>query len=280
MRRGRIAATLITLLAIASGRAWAADLIGNCEMSGAKGDMPITAPVVPGQFTVAVSLPAPTWWNGETAESIRDGFEYCLAANIAWHAGFDKLAVIDTPWDKLISGNAKGFDLALSEILVTAGRKAALAFTAPYFTADFGVLVKPGTAVDAASLPGLRIGVHEATTGAGFVRETLKATSVKAFQEQGELFTTLRAGQIDAVVTDLPIAVAEQGLEAGSLVTVGRYHSGQAYAGIVPKGSADAAVIDRIIAKLKDDGTDKWLAKKYLWNVWNLDPEAIPYFGP
>jgi len=39
-------------------------------------------------------------------------------------------------------------------------------------------------------------------------------------------------------------------------------------------------VIDRIIAKLKDDGTDKWLAKKYLWNVWNLDPEAIPYFGP
>jgi polar amino acid transport system substrate-binding protein len=163
---------------------------------------------------------------------------------------------------------------------VTAERKAKLSFTAPYLTNDFGVLVKPGTAVDAASLPGLRIGVREATAASNFVRETLKAKSVTTYLEQGELFAALRAGQIDVVVTDLAIALSEQGLESGSLVTVGRFHSGEAFAAIYPKGTPNGPVFDRILSKLKDDGTDKWLAKKYLWSVWNLDPEVVPYFGP
>ena len=280
MRCAGIVFLLFPMIAMSAWRAQAADLIGNCEMSGTKGDMAISAPVVPGQLTVAVSLPAPTWWNGESADAVRDGFEYCLAANIAWHAGFDKLAVVDMAWNKLIDGSGHGFDLAVSEISVTAERKAKLSFTAPYFTTDFGVLVKPGTAIDGATLPEARIGVLEATAGANFARETLKAKSVKGYPEQGELFSALRAGQIDAVVTDLPIAISEQGLEGGSVVTIGRYHSGQAFAGVFPKGSADGPVFGRIIAKLMDDGTDKWLAKKYLWSVWNIDPEAIPYFGP
>ena len=40
--------------------AQAADMIGNCEMSGTKGDMAIAAPAKAGQLTVEVSLPAPT----------------------------------------------------------------------------------------------------------------------------------------------------------------------------------------------------------------------------
>ena len=74
-----------------AGQAAAADMIGNCELSGQKGSIPITEPAKAGQLTVEVSLPAPIWWNGDTPEAIKDGMEYCIAAEIAWRAGYDKI---------------------------------------------------------------------------------------------------------------------------------------------------------------------------------------------
>src|SRR5690349_18518595 len=76
----------------------AAETIGNCELTGAKGSIPIAGPAVPGQLTVQVSLPAPVWWNGDTPESIKSGMEYCMAAEIAWRAGYEKLKVVAVDW--------------------------------------------------------------------------------------------------------------------------------------------------------------------------------------
>jgi polar amino acid transport system substrate-binding protein len=82
---------LVAAAAIAlAGPAAAADMIGNCEMSGAKGSIPLEKPAKAGQLTVEVSLPAPIWWNGDTPEAIKDGMEYgilhgrrnCLARRI------------------------------------------------------------------------------------------------------------------------------------------------------------------------------------------------------
>ena len=72
---------LAALLAFSTS-AMSADMIGNCELSGAKGSIPIATPAKPGQLTVQVSLPAPIWWNGDTPEAIKDGMEYCMAAEI------------------------------------------------------------------------------------------------------------------------------------------------------------------------------------------------------
>ena len=63
---------LAALLAFSTS-AMSADMIGNCELSGAKGSIPIAAPAKAGQLTVQVSLPAPIWWNGDTPEAIKDG---------------------------------------------------------------------------------------------------------------------------------------------------------------------------------------------------------------
>ena len=82
---GRLA--LVAALALASfivARPAAADMnmIGNCDVTGTKGQFPLT-PAKPGQLTVEVNLPAPGWWNGDTPDTIKDGYEYCMAANIA-----------------------------------------------------------------------------------------------------------------------------------------------------------------------------------------------------
>src|SRR5271163_710721 len=66
-----------------------AQTYGDCEVSGKKGEFHMT-PAVPGQLTDEVSLPAPGWYNGDTPDMIKGGYEYCMAANIAYRSGLDK----------------------------------------------------------------------------------------------------------------------------------------------------------------------------------------------
>ncbi|HTN97843.1 MAG TPA: amino acid ABC transporter substrate-binding protein, partial [Nordella sp.] len=101
-KRSLLAAAALATVAAFSMPAAAANMIGNCEVTGEKGSIPIDKPAKAGQLTVEVSLPAPIWWNGDTPESIKDGMEYCFAAEIAWRAGFDKMEVINVGWDALV----------------------------------------------------------------------------------------------------------------------------------------------------------------------------------
>src|SRR5262249_6892155 len=105
--------TAAAVLLLCGSAAYSADKIGDCELTGTKGSMPIQT-VTPGQVTVQVALPAPGWYNGNTPDTIKDGYEYCMAADMAYRAGYDKLVVVNTTWASLIAGQTQGFDFALS----------------------------------------------------------------------------------------------------------------------------------------------------------------------
>ena len=197
-------------LFVFSTASFAADMIGNCEVTGKKGETPIASPAKPGQLTVQVSLPAPIWWNGDTPEAIKDGMEYCMAAEIAWRAGYDKLEVVNVGWDALIAGQTSNFDLAMSEISITEERKAVHEFSVPYFNSDIGVLTRADAPVTEESLVTAKIGVQQATTGAAFVTEKLGSNNVQVYPDQGDMFAALCSGQIDAAITDTSIVLAEE----------------------------------------------------------------------
>ena len=261
-----------------SSSALAADKIGNCELSGTKGSIPIAAPAKAGQLTVQVNLPAPIWWNGDTPEAIKDGMEYCMAAEIAWRAGYDKLEVVNVGWDPLVAGQTSGYDLTLSQVSITDERKKVVDFSIPYFNSDIGVLTRADAPVDATTVKTAKIGLQQATTGASFATEKLGLTNVQIYPEQGDMFTALRAGQIDAVLTDTSIALAEEKNTEGKSVVVGQYKTGETYGAIYEKGSANEGTIDKIIQSMIDDGTIKKLGGKYLAAAWGKDPATIPYF--
>ena len=261
-----------------STSAFAVDMIGNCELSGAKGSIPIAAPAKAGQLTVQVNLPAPIWWNGDTPEAIKDGMEYCMAAEIAWRAGYVKLEVVHVGWDPLVAGQTSGYDLTLSQVSITDDRKKVVDFSIPYFNSDIGVLTRADAPVDATSIKTAKIGLQQATTGAAFATEKLGLTNVQMYPEQGDMFTALRAGQIDAAMTDSSIALVEQLNTEGKSVVVGQYKTGEVYGAIYEKGSANSATIDKIIQSMIDDGTIAKLAGKYLAAAWGKDPATIPYF--
>jgi polar amino acid transport system substrate-binding protein len=269
--------TLAVAAVVAAGApAGAADMIGNCAVTGAKGSVALT-PAVAGQLTVEVNLPAPGFWNGDTPEAIKDGFEYCLAAEIAHRAGLDKVAVVNVAWDALVAGQTKNFDLALSQISITDERKKVVDFSTPYFASDIGVLAKKGTAVDSGKMKSLRIGVQQATTGADFVDQQLKpSTPAKVFPDTPSMFTALQAGQIDVAMTDTAIVLQQAGASGGLFEVVGQYTTGESYGALYPKGSANEAALNKAIEALIADGTIKALATKYLGG----DPSAIPKFTP
>jgi polar amino acid transport system substrate-binding protein len=271
---GIAAATLM------STAASAADKIGNCELVGPKGSIPVANPAKPGQVTVEVSLPAPVWWNGDTPESIKDGMEYCMAAEMAYRAGYDKLEVVNVGWDPLVTGQTTNFDFAFSQISITDERKKVVDFSVPYFYSDMGILVRTDKPVDEKSIKEAVVGVQQATTGAAFATEKLGLKNVQVYPEQGDMFTALRAGQIDAAMTDTSITLGEEVNGGGKVKVVGQYKTGETYGALYPKGGANSATWDNIIQSMIDDGTLSKLADKYLASVWGKDPAKVPYFNP
>ncbi len=271
-----VALAAFTALATLSGLAQAADKIGNCEVTGKKGAYTIT-PAIPGQLTYETNLPAPGWNNGDTPDTIKEGYEYCLAANVAWRLGLDKVVIKNVDFDALVAGQTKDFDIALSQISITEKRKEVVQFSVPYFDSDVGVLTKKGKKVESGDMKGLRLGVQQGTTGADFVAEQIKPkTPAKVFADTPAMFTALMAGQIDVALTDTAIVVPQAATSGGKQVVVGQYSTGEKYGALFPKGSANAATIDKILAELVAEGVTAKLQAKYLAG----DMSKIPYFKP
>src|SRR3954453_16406588 len=94
---------------------------GDCKVTSKKDSISIE-PAQAGTLTVETTLPAQGWWNGTTPESIKSGYEYCLAANLANAAGLKSVTVKNVSFAQLVAGRTNNFDLALAEISITPER--------------------------------------------------------------------------------------------------------------------------------------------------------------
>ena len=56
----------------------------------------------------------------------------------------------------------------------------------------------------------VKVGIQQGTTGATFAQDTLGIKDPQIFADQPEMFAALRAGQIDAAITDTSITLAEE----------------------------------------------------------------------
>ena len=260
--------------------AMAANMIGNCEVTGEKGSIPLANPAKAGQFTVLTSLPAPIWWNGDAVENTKDGMEYCMAAEIAWRAGYDKMEVVNTSWEAFIGTQAQGYDVGFAQTSITEERKKVFDFTTPYFNSDMGVIAKADAPVDEKSIKTVKVGIQQGTTGAKFAQETLGIKDPQIFADQPEMFAALRAGQVDAAITDTSITLAEEKATEGKSKVMGQYKTGEVYGGIMQKGNPNNETVSKIIQSMIDDGTLAKLGAKYLAAGWGKDPATIPYFNP
>lgn len=272
---------LLTLwLSVLAGGAAAASDFGNCDVSGARGSVKLET-VVPGALSVRAVLPAPGWWNGDSPDTIKDGFEYCLAANMAYRAGLDRVIVVNRSFAQVIAGQAKGFDIALSEITITEERKKVLNFTEPYFNSDQGVLVKAGTHVDKDNIKKMRLAAEQATTTLQYILDNIKPIEhPKVFASVAPMYAALAAGQVDAVLYDTPNVLARAKESNGMFKVVGRYDMGEKWGAVVNKDSPNLAIFNKLIGDFKKDGTLERLTNRYLTPTLGVDPASLPVFTP
>jgi ABC-type amino acid transport substrate-binding protein len=272
---------LFTLLLSAfAGEAWAASDYGNCEVSGERGSVKLQT-LVPGALSVRPTLPAPGWWNGDSPDTIKDGFEYCMAATMAYRAGLDRVIVVNRSFAQVVTGQAKGFDIALSEITITEERKKVLNFTEPYFSSDQGVLVKTGTKIDKDNIRKMRLAAEQATTTLQYIVDNIKPVEQpKVYPSVAGMYAALAAGQVDAVLYDTPNVLARARDSHGMFEVVGRYDMGERWGGIVNKDSPNLATFNKLIEDFKKDGTLEKLASRYLTPTLGADLAKIPVFTP
>ena len=253
---------------------------GKCQVAGTRGSVKLQT-VVPGALSVRPDIPAPGWWNGDSPDTIKDGFEYCLAANMAYRAGLDRVIVVNRSFAQVLTGQAQGFDLALSQITITPEREKVVDFTHPYYSSDQGVLVRTGTKVDKDSIKTLRIAVEQGTTTYYYVTDRIKPVQPPSvFPQTAPMFASLAAGQVDAVIYDTPTVLAEAKQSHGAFAVVGRYDMGERWGGLVNKGSPNLPAFNKLIDDFREDGTLERLTKTYLAPGLSMDLAKLPVFTP
>ena len=251
----------------------AATSFGKCTVTGKAGSIKIK-PAKAGVLTVQTALPAPGWFNGDEPAKIQDGYEYCMAAEIAHRAGLSKVEVVNVDFDQLVSAGTKDFDVAFAEISITDKRKAVVDFSVPYFASDIGILAKKDAKITStADLKKLKLGVQKATTGADFITGKV-APDAKVFEAAADLFSALDSGAVDVVFTDTSIVQEQEKKSAGAEKVVGQYKTGESYGALYPKGSANKTEIDKAITAMISEKVTNALATKYL----SGDPSAPPFF--
>ncbi|HRW49418.1 MAG TPA: transporter substrate-binding domain-containing protein [Caldilinea sp.] len=205
------------------------------------------------------------------------GFDVDLLNAMAADGDFE-VAYVVSDFDEIFAGLQSGkYDAAISAITITDARKEIVDFTEPYFESGNapvsfynpgqGIAIRTdNTAITGPEslTEGVRVGVKSGTTGAEFAAENTTAELVE-FVESKPALDALTAGEVDAVIVDIPVIVGyiKSNPNAGLRVTGGPVTE-EAYGIAVSKDKPEVlAKLNEALARVR--GSDQYAT---LFNTW------------
>lgn len=213
--------------------------------------------VADGTLTVCTDSPYPPMEYEENGEFT--GFDIELMRAIAEDNGLE-LAVANTGFDPITSGlamEAGDCDIAAASITITPEREENIDFSDPYFVADQSLLTTRDSGITSISdLDGRNLGVQTGTTGEIYANENAAGATIISFENPGDLFTALAAGNIDAILQDI-VPNAAEAADNDDLVIVETYPTAEEY-GFATKEEGSEDVLEAVnasLANLRSDGT-------------------------
>lgn len=224
--------------------------------------------VTPGVLTVCTDSPYPPFeYEDPSTPTGYNGFDVEITEAIAQSMGLE-LQIKDVAFDALQSGTvlaAGQCDMGMSAITITEERKANIDFAAPYYDSLQSLLTAEDSGITSlADMAGRNLGVQQGSTGQMFAEENApEGTNFVEFPSDGELWPALQAGQIDAILQDLPVNV-EHTKEAG-WVLVEEFQTGEQYGFAFAKGErVDVReAVDAALEELRANGTYDEIYAKY-----------------
>lgn len=224
--------------------------------------------IADGTLTVCSDIPYPPFEVEDAdAPSGYSGFDMDIMQAIADGLGLE-LAVQDVGFDPLASGTvlaAGQCDVGASAMTITDERKANLDFSDPYYDSLQSLLVPPDsdiTGID--DLAGKIVGVQTGTTGQAYAQENAPdGTEIPDFPSDGELWPALQAGNIDAILQDLPVNIEHAKTEGYEVVE--EYQTDEQYGFAFAKGEKDALIeaVNEQLQTMRDDGSYQEIYDSY-----------------
>lgn len=220
-----------------------------------------------GQLTLCSDVPYAPFEVEKEDGSGYTGFDIELMRAVADDLGL-QLEVVNTAFDPIQSGTALAAgecDVAASAISITEEREANLDFSEPYYAAEQSLATTPDSGITSlGDTAGRRIGVQSATTGEAYAQEHATEAEIVSFENPGDLFTALAAGDVDAILQDLPVN-AEQARDNDGIEVVETYDTGENYGFAVAEEGADELLdaINQALGELRENGTYDELYDEY-----------------
>jgi len=229
--------------------------------------------VTPGELTVGSDTAFPPFesMNGQVAE----GFDVDLMGAIAKEMGISKVVFKTEIFDTLIPTLKAGgkFDVIASGMTIKAERQKEIDFSDPYFDSNQSVAMKTGGTYTApADLKGKKVGVQSGTTGESWAKENLKpaGAEIVPFKDAVSAFSALQAGNVYAVINDLPVTAEVVKDTTKGLAMVAQIPTGEQYGFGVSKENPDLLkAINDALKKVKDSGEYASIYKKW----FGVEPE-------
>lgn len=197
------------------------------------------------------------------------GFDIDLMSAIAKGLGV-KLEIKDSDFTPLQGGilfNSRQCDIGASAMTINDERKEKILFSDGYYASNQSLLVPTGSDIKTiADLAGKKVGVQKATTGEAYTEANAPDADRIQFADDGKMYTALIAGQIDAILQDLPVNLEHQKdtKQPGKYTVVETYETDESYGFAAKKDNTK--LIDAVNAQLKalrDSGEYKTIFDKY-----------------
>jgi polar amino acid transport system substrate-binding protein len=264
----RVSAALAAsaLLLTACGGGDGEPTVDDGDTGTAAADLPL---ITEGTLTVCSDVPYPPFeFEDPDSPSGYSGFDLDLMQAIAEKLGLE-LVVQGTGFDPIQSGTAMAAgqcDIAASAITITEEREENIDFSEPYYDALQSLLVP--TDSDIATLDdvaGGRLGVQSATTGEAYANDNAPDDAeIVSFENPGDLFVALEAGDLDAILQDLPVN-AERARQFDNVEVIEEYDTDEQYGFAVTEEGAEALLeaVNGALAELREDGTYDSLYDEY-----------------
>ncbi|NMM89328.1 amino acid ABC transporter substrate-binding protein [Rhodococcus sp. SRB_17] len=228
-----------------------------------------------GVLTVATDSPAYEPWFHDNDPSNGQGFEGAVARAVIEKLGYnsDQVTFTSVGWGDALKPGSKDFDFALDQFTISGDRRDAVDFSSPYYAVAQSVIAlqsnSASQATDLASLATYRLGAQAGSTSLFAITDTITPkTPPRTYTNNTDAKAALVAGEIDALVVDIPTGFHITETELPQSVIVGQFPRPNAvtefFGLVLEKNSPLTACVSAAVDSLYADGTLEALATEWI----------------
>jgi polar amino acid transport system substrate-binding protein len=234
--------------------------------------------VADGTLTIATDDPAYEPWFVDNDPTNGEGYESAVAYAVAEQLGYtqDQVAWVKVPFNKVVQPGPKEFDFDVNQVSITDARRKAVDFSSGYYDVVQTVITNKGSAIDGATsladLADAKLGAQVGTTSYTAITDQIQPSAEPAvFDTNDQAVQSLKNGQIDGIVVDLPTAYFMTAVQLEDGVIVGQLPlpdgEPEQFGAVLAKDSPLTDCVSSAVDTLREDGVldqigQEWLAQQ------------------